>query len=76
MKVELAGIDSYDAAFYCGTGCFHRRESLSGAKYPKDYRNINEAKNNDNRSVDELERASKVLASCSYEKNTHWGKEV
>ncbi|KAH9652369.1 cellulose synthase-like protein E1 [Citrus sinensis] len=75
-QVELAGIDSYDAALYCGTGCFHRRESLCGAKYPKDYRNINEAKNNDNRSVDELERASKVLASCSYEKNTHWGKEM
>lgn len=76
MKVELAGLGGYDAAMYCGTACFHRRDSLSGAKYSNDYRDINEAKNKDKRSVDQLEKASKVLASCIYEKGTQWGKEV
>jgi hypothetical protein len=78
MKLELAGICGYDAALYSGTGCFHRRESLSGGKYSKDYignKDI-ETKKNDQRSVHELEEASKVLANCSYEKNTQWGKEV
>ncbi|KAK4850104.1 hypothetical protein QYF36_003903 [Acer negundo] len=28
-QVELAGIGGYYAALYCGTGCFHRRDSLS-----------------------------------------------
>ncbi|TXG67988.1 hypothetical protein EZV62_009263 [Acer yangbiense] len=77
-KLELAGICGYDAALYSGTGCFHRRESLSGGKYSKDYignKDI-ENKKNDQRSVHELEEASKVLANCSYEKNTQWGKEM
>lgn len=76
LKVELAGLGGYDAAMYCGTACFHRRDSLSGAKYSNDCRNINEARNKDKRGVDELEKASKVLASCSYEKDTQWGREV
>ena len=78
MKLELAGISGYDAALYSGTGCFHRRESLSGKQYSKDYRGDRdiETKKNDQRSVHELEEASKVLANCNYEKNTQWGKEV
>ncbi|XP_031259712.1 cellulose synthase-like protein E6 [Pistacia vera] len=78
-QVELAGIGGYDAALYCGTACFHRRESLSGAKYSKDYREHknSEAKETDERrNVDELEKTSKILASCSYEKDTAWGKEM
>lgn len=76
LKVELAGLGGYDSAMYCGTACFHRRDSLSGAKYSNDYRNITEAGNKDKRSVDELEKVSKVLAGCNYEKGTQWGKEV
>ncbi|KAK0600710.1 hypothetical protein LWI29_017742 [Acer saccharum] len=77
-KLELAGISGYDAALYSGTGCFHRRESLSGKKYSKDYRGDRdiETKKNDQRNVHELEEASKFLANCSYEKNTQWGKEM
>ncbi|KAK9269762.1 hypothetical protein L1049_001540 [Liquidambar formosana] len=37
-KIEVPGIDGYGAVFYCGTGCFHRRESLCGRKYSKDHR--------------------------------------
>lgn len=77
-EVELAGAGGYGAALYCGTGCFHRRESLSGEKYSKGERvqwNI-EGKKNEGRSVNDLEESSKVLASCSYEKGTQWGNEM
>lgn len=78
MKIELAGVGGYDAALYCGTGCFHRRESLCGKVYSEDYKGKwdRDSEKNSDRTVNELEAASKVLASCSYEKNTQWGKEV
>ena len=78
MKVELAGIGGYGAALYCGTGCLHRRESLYGKVYSKDYGgelNV-EAKINADKTVNELEEVSKFLANCSYEKDTQWGKKV
>nr|XP_023881406.1 cellulose synthase-like protein E6 [Quercus suber]POF22860.1 cellulose synthase-like protein e6 [Quercus suber] len=77
-NVELAGIDGYGATPYCGTACFHRRESLCGKVYSKDYRkewNI-EDKNNTNKTVNELEAASKILASYSFEKETQWGGKM
>lgn len=63
---------------YCGTGCFHRRESLCGKVYSKEYRGEfeTEAKKNADKTSNELEEASKVLANCSYEKDTQWGKKV
>ncbi|GMY30922.1 cellulose synthase-like protein E6 isoform X2, partial [Fagus crenata] len=77
-NIEVAGLGGYGAAPYCGTGCFHRRECLCGKVYSEDYRgewNI-EAKKNANKTVNELEEASKVLANCSYEKDTQWGKKM
>lgn len=71
-------MDGYGGALYCGTGCFHRRESLCGRRYSEDFRaewNTKTWKNAE-RSVQELEEASKVLANCDYEKGTLWGKEV
>ena len=38
MKVDVGGIGGYNAALYRDTGCFYRRESLTGRKYCKDYR--------------------------------------
>lgn len=79
MKVELAGMGGYGAALYCGTGCFHRRESLSGKKYCKDEEeqmNIYGKEKEEIRTTDELEEASKVLVNCRYEEGTPWGKEV
>ena len=78
MKIEAAGLGGYGAAPYCGTGCFHRRECLCGKVYSEDYTgewNI-ESKKNVNKTVNELEEESKVLTSCSYEKDTQWGKKV
>ncbi|CAK9148880.1 unnamed protein product [Ilex paraguariensis] len=77
-KVELAGVDGYGAALYCGTGCFHRRDSLCGKKCSKDLKAewsivTDQTKK---RNVNELEEASKALVTCSYEKGTQWGKEM
>ncbi|CAJ1971522.1 unnamed protein product [Sphenostylis stenocarpa] len=76
-KVELAGICGYGAALFCGTGCLHRRESLSGS-YLRDYRVKRDMKpkRNDNRTIDEVNEASKALATCTYEEGTQWGKEM
>ncbi|KAL8469678.1 hypothetical protein ACS0TY_032505 [Phlomoides rotata] len=77
-QIELAGLDGFGVALYIGTGCFHRRESLSGKKYTTDHRiECQIVKDNiKGRSVQELEEAAKVLANCSYEKGTLWGKEM
>lgn len=78
MKIELSGLDGFGVALYVGTGCFHRRDSLSGKKYSVDQRiEIRNVEDNiKGRNVEELEKASKDLAICSYEKGTLWGKEV
>ena len=75
--MEFSGFDGFEGPIYIGTGCFNRRDVLCGKKYSKGYRN---KWNSDYRkfkdSVNELEEKSKHLASCSYEENTQWGKEV
>ncbi|XP_062160871.1 cellulose synthase-like protein E6 [Alnus glutinosa] len=78
-EVELPGFDGNGGPCYIGTGCFHRRETLCGQKYSKEYK-ADWKKRND-RKVEEssarvLEETCKVLASCTYENNTQWGKEV
>ncbi|XP_062088068.1 cellulose synthase-like protein E6 isoform X2 [Humulus lupulus] len=79
MEVELRGFDTNGGPCYIGTGCFHRRESLSGKKFNEASKIILEwkRKNKDEgSSAEALEKASKVLASCTYEENTLWGKEM
>ncbi|KAL0443267.1 UNVERIFIED_CONTAM: Cellulose synthase-like protein E6 [Sesamum latifolium] len=75
-QIELCGVDGFDGALYVGTGCFHRRESLSGKKYSGSHRIECQSviDNIKGRSVQELEKASKILANCSYEKGTQWGR--
>ncbi|KAM4112622.1 hypothetical protein ACJW30_05G153900 [Castanea mollissima] len=78
MELEMPGFDGNGGPCYIGTGCFHRRKTLFGKKYKKNYKT--DWKRWSNRSVEEstsvLEETSKVLASCSYEENTQWGKET
>ena len=38
LKVELAGLDTWGGPLYIGTGCFHRRETLCGRSFSKDYK--------------------------------------
>ena len=80
MKVDFPGLDSLGGPLYIGTGCFHRREILCGKKFNDQYKkDWNEYKNTGllkEASLHELEEKSKALASCTFEKNTLWGKEV
>ncbi|KAF9625242.1 hypothetical protein IFM89_020828 [Coptis chinensis] len=77
-KVDLPGLDGYGGPLYIGTGCFHNRETLCGRKYSKeykfDYREIVEDKVQE--SMTELEETTKILADCTFEKGTQWGKEM
>ncbi|CAA0838649.1 Cellulose synthase-like protein E1 [Striga hermonthica] len=77
FQIELAGIDGFGGTLYIGTGCFHRRESLSGKYYENrglEWQNVDD--NTKGKTVEQLEAASKLLADCSYEKGTLWGKEM
>lgn len=78
-KIEVPGMDGCDGAPYCGSGCFHRRESLCGVQFSRNYKGkLNDCLCNTMKdcSVHELEQGAKLLANCSYEKGTQWGKEV
>ncbi|KAJ1410809.1 Nucleotide-diphospho-sugar transferase [Sesbania bispinosa] len=76
-EFELAGLCGYGGTFYCGTGTFHRRESLSGT-HLRDYRAKwdTKPKREDHRTITELNEASKALATCTYEQGTQWVKEM
>ncbi|XP_042479298.1 cellulose synthase-like protein E6 isoform X2 [Macadamia integrifolia] len=76
--LELAGIDGYGGALYCGSGCFHRREAICGRKYSKEWREQQNRKieRKAERSISEVEEKCKELASCTHEKGTQWGKEM
>lgn len=76
-KVELHGLDSWGGPMYIGTGCFHRRESLCGREYIKDYKDdwkITTETVKESPSI--LEERAKALATCTYEQNTLWGKQI
>ncbi|KAL3537194.1 hypothetical protein ACH5RR_000560 [Cinchona calisaya] len=77
-QIELAGIDGNGGTLYCGTGCFHRRVSLCGMKFSEDNRSeLKSVKDEiEGRPIEELEEASKLVANCSYEEGTQWGKEM
>ncbi|RZB99986.1 cellulose synthase-like protein E1 [Glycine soja] len=78
LEVEFPGLDGYGGPLYAGTGCFHKRESLCGMKFSDQY--CNDWNSEDDQfkeaNLQELEQQSKVLASCNYEENTLWGKEM
>ncbi|XP_022718877.1 cellulose synthase-like protein E1 isoform X2 [Durio zibethinus] len=79
MGLELAGFDGNGGPCYIGTGCVNRRETLCGMKYSEEvkvaWRTMkNDRKNKESASV--LEENCKVLASCTYEEGTQWGKEI
>ena len=76
--MEFPGLDANGGPSYIGTGCFHRREALCGKKYDRDckvdWKKLNNRKVKESASA--LEDTCKVLASCTFEQNTLWGKEV
>uniref|UniRef100_A0A803NBN4 Uncharacterized protein n=1 Tax=Chenopodium quinoa TaxID=63459 RepID=A0A803NBN4_CHEQI len=74
-QVEFHGLDGLGGPLYVGTGCFHQREILCGRKYSKDYK-IDWKTSKMDGTIFELEERAKSLASCVYELNSQWGKEV
>uniref|UniRef100_A0A1J3DDT0 Cellulose synthase-like protein E1 n=1 Tax=Noccaea caerulescens TaxID=107243 RepID=A0A1J3DDT0_NOCCA len=69
--VEFNGLDGNGGPLYVGTGCFHRRDVICGRKYgaeeEDEYEEIQE--------ISEPEMI-KALASCTYDENSQWGKEM
>ncbi|KAJ0102468.1 hypothetical protein Patl1_03900 [Pistacia atlantica] len=72
MEVEFHGMDGYGGPPYIGTGCFHRREILRGRNFDSGYKG--EWQRED--SLHALEDKLKAFATCEYEENTEWGKEM
>ncbi|GLU20630.1 hypothetical protein SLE2022_368200 [Rubroshorea leprosula] len=79
LELEMLGVDGNGGPCYLGTGCFHRRDALCGKRYCKELK-INRAEVNDKTKIEEsavvIEETCKVLASCTYEQNKQWGKEM
>ncbi|KAG6768874.1 hypothetical protein POTOM_024486 [Populus tomentosa] len=78
MEVDFPGIDGNGGPLYIGTGCFHRREALCGRRYSNenkvDWKEVNDRKVKESAGV--LEEVCRIPASCTYEANTEWGKEM
>ncbi|XP_041025129.1 cellulose synthase-like protein E6 [Juglans microcarpa x Juglans regia] len=78
-KVDLPGQDGNGGPFYIGSGCFHRRESLCGKKYSEHCKTDLMVWNGikvEESTASVLEDTCKILASCTYEEKTLWGKEM
>ncbi|KAL2483904.1 Cellulose synthase-like protein E1 [Forsythia ovata] len=78
VELELPGADAHGGPPYIGSGCFHRRDALSGKKHEQeskiDWKKENEIRVKESAST--LEETAKILAGCNYEENSQWGKEV
>ncbi|RLN33031.1 cellulose synthase-like protein E6 [Panicum miliaceum] len=75
-QVELAGMDTWGGPLYIGTGCFHRRETLCGRSFNKDYKEDWDQGIKTQQPIDQTEEKAKSLATCTYEHNTQWGNEI
>ncbi|KAI3492898.1 hypothetical protein L1887_42393 [Cichorium endivia] len=72
-EVDFHGLDGVGGPLYVGTGCFHRRAILLGKSFndrsTTDWKIEND---NDGRDIKNIES----LASCTFESDTQWGKEI
>lgn len=78
MQIDFHGLDGYGGILYIGSGCFHRREVLSGRHYSKHWKKntkIDKPIERDT-NLETLEAKCKSLTTCSFEDNTGWGNEV
>ncbi|MFS7963710.1 putative cellulose synthase (UDP-forming) [Helianthus anomalus] len=76
FEVDCHGLDGNGGMTYIGTGCFHRRDILLGKSFDGesriDWKMENDHKETPENMIEEL----KNLASCTYEIDTEWGKEM
>ncbi|KAJ6408616.1 hypothetical protein OIU84_011864 [Salix udensis] len=78
FKMEFPGIDANGGPMYIGTGCFHRRVNLCERKHCNEHE-VDSKRESDMKiegNARDVEEECKALASCAYEENTQWGKEV
>ncbi|KAH0997835.1 hypothetical protein GBA52_021699 [Prunus armeniaca] len=78
-EVEFHGLDGYGGPLYIGSGCFHRRDTLCGRKFIKGCKSEMKweiSRKREETGIHELEENSRSLASCAFEENTEWGKEM
>lgn len=77
-ELEFPGLDYYGGTLYIGSGCFHRRDILCGRKFSKGYKSDWSSPKDKKKKENtlELEERLKDLASCTYDKNSEWGKEM
>lgn len=68
-------LDGWGGMCYYGTGCFHRRETLCGRMFSKDYKEDWASGVGKAEDANELEGVSKPLVACTYEHDTLWGIE-
>ncbi|XAR53884.1 Cellulose synthase (UDP-forming) [Bertholletia excelsa] len=77
FELELEAMDFFGGPCYAGTGCFHRRDVLCGMKYGQDCAGVWKKENDQEKeNANVLEEICKIYASCTYEENTQWGKEI
>ncbi|PKA49154.1 Cellulose synthase-like protein E6 [Apostasia shenzhenica] len=78
LKVDFPGLDGQGGPAYTGTGCFHRRECLQGKIFDKKVKVELKGKRPkiEDASASNLEEIAGNLATCNYEENTQWGKEM
>ncbi|KAJ6800069.1 cellulose synthase-like protein E6 isoform X2 [Iris pallida] len=76
-EVELSGFNNFGGPLYIGTGCFHRRETLCGRIYSRDYKeDWKRGFESKGESACTLEERATALTTCTYENKTQWGKEI
>ncbi|XP_073001786.1 cellulose synthase-like protein E6 [Typha latifolia] len=77
FEVDFHGLDGHGGPLYVGSGCYHRRESLSGKKFDPDRKaKLRVTERNFEANTSTLQEKAKSLISCTYEDNTEWGKEM
>lgn len=76
MKVDFHGLDGIGGPLYVGTGCFHRRDILLGKSFSNESKIDWKAENNHKEATEKTIEEIKSLASCTFEIDTEWGKEV
>ncbi|KAJ0720007.1 putative cellulose synthase (UDP-forming) [Helianthus annuus] len=74
--VDFHGLDGNGGSMYIGTGCFHRRDILFGKRFDDESRIDWKMENDHKETLENMIEELKNLASCTYEIDTEWGKEM
>ncbi|XP_010552366.2 PREDICTED: LOW QUALITY PROTEIN: cellulose synthase-like protein E1 [Tarenaya hassleriana] len=76
IDVEFPGLDGNGGPLYIGTGCFHRRDVICGRRYGDEESESVWQTGNHKKMGEISEEEIKNLASCTYDENSQWGKEM